>query len=128
MVPVRHWSGEEGGVFANPFGSFVYYLHPHFEGINGAIMLVSVVFAAMGWLVAFLMYKQGSLNWNTAIANSKNPLVGGMYRFSYDKWRFDELYTGIYRGILAFYKSTWNDWNRAGQGTRPASWRLGSWP
>jgi NAD(P)H-quinone oxidoreductase subunit 5 len=102
-----NWNGEEGGVFPNPFGSFVYYLHPHFEGINGMIMLVSVVVAGLGWFVAFLMYRQHSLNINTVIANSKNPLIGGAYRFSFNKWYFDEVYTAIYMGILAFYRKLW---------------------
>lgn len=103
-----NWSGEEGGVFANPFGSFVYYLHPHFEGINGLIMLVSIAFATAGWFVAFVMYREGKLNWNTSIANSKSPLVGGAYRFSFNKWYFDEVYTAFYQAVLNMYKAVWN--------------------
>ncbi len=100
-------NGGEGGVFPSAFGSFVYFQHPHFEGINGIVMLVSVIFALAGWVVAFYIYREHKYNLNTVIATSKNPLLAGIYQFSFNKWYFDELYTGIYRGILSFYGKLW---------------------
>lgn len=102
-----NWSGGEGGEFPNAFGGFVYYLHPHFEGINGLIMLVSVVFALAGWAASFMIYRQQANHINTAIATSKNPLIQGAYKFSFNKWYFDEFYTAIYTGILGLYKTVW---------------------
>ena len=49
-------SGQVGTAFANHFGSFVYYLSPHFEGMNGTIVTWSTLCALTGITVAWLIY------------------------------------------------------------------------
>jgi len=103
-----NFSGEHGKAFSNWFGSFVYFQHPVFEGMNGMVMLSSIGFAAAGFLVAYLTYVAGSLKWNQAIAESKSPLVQGIYQFSFNKWYFDNLYMGlIQKGILPLFQWMW---------------------
>lgn len=103
------FNGEAGKAFPNAFGSFVYFQHPHFEGFNGLIMLSSIGIAAAGFLVAFMIYQSGAIDWNKKIAESKNPLVQGLYQFSYNKWYFDDLYLYLANQvILPAFKRMWN--------------------
>ncbi|HEY9787892.1 MAG TPA: NADH-quinone oxidoreductase subunit L [Candidatus Obscuribacterales bacterium] len=103
------FNGETGKAFANAFGSFVYFGKPHFEGINGVVMLSSIAFAAVGFAVAALIYQTGALTWNKSIAESKNPLVSALYNFSYNKWYFDDLYLFMAnRVFLPAFNKIWN--------------------
>lgn len=102
------FNGEHGKAFANAFGSFVYFKHPVFEGMNGIVMLSSIGLALSGFLIAYLMYVAGSIKWNQAITESKSPLVQGLYQFSFNKWYFDNLYMGILqKGILPAFQAIW---------------------
>jgi proton-translocating NADH-quinone oxidoreductase chain L len=103
------FNGETGPAVANAFASFVYFKHPHFEGMNGVVMLSSIGMALAGFLIAYLMYVAGSIKWNQAITESKSPLVQGLYQFSFNKWYFDNLYMGLLQNvILPGFKTIWN--------------------
>ncbi|MBC7998442.1 MAG: NADH-quinone oxidoreductase subunit L, partial [Leptolyngbya sp.] len=103
------FNGETGPAVANAFASFVYFKQPHFEGMNGVVMLSSIGMALAGFLVAYLMYVAGSIKWNQAITESKSPLIQGLYQFSFNKWYFDDLYMGLLqKGILPGFKTMWN--------------------
>jgi NAD(P)H-quinone oxidoreductase subunit 5 len=103
------FNGEHGKAFANAFGSFVYFKHPVFEGMNGIVMLSSIGLALSGFLIAYLMYVAGSIKWNQAITESKSPLVQGLYQFSFNKWYFDNLYMWILqKAILPAFRFIWD--------------------
>jgi NAD(P)H-quinone oxidoreductase subunit 5 len=85
--------GGESAAFANHFAAFVHYgVQPEFEGINASIVWVSVLASVLGFVGAMAIYWQRSWHINTAITTSKNELVAWMYNFSFNKWRFDDLY------------------------------------
>ncbi len=102
------FNGEHSKAFANAFGSFVYFKHPVFEGINGIVMVSSIGLALAGFLIAYQMYVAGSIKWNQAITESKSPFVQGLYKFSFNKWYFDDIYMGILqKGILPAFQKVW---------------------
>ncbi len=91
------------------FPSFVHFgSTPIFEEPNLSVMAYSTIAAILGFVLAFMIYKAKSLSFNTAIVESKNTLVQTAYKFSLNKWYFDELYLSILQNcILPVYKKLW---------------------
>ncbi len=98
--------GEAGPSF---FPSFVHFgANPIYEEPNIKVMLISTLAAALGFIVAYLIYKAKQLNFNTAIVESKNSLVQSIYQFSLNKWYMDEINMGLIQNlILPLYKKLW---------------------
>jgi NADH:ubiquinone oxidoreductase subunit 5 (subunit L)/multisubunit Na+/H+ antiporter MnhA subunit len=96
-------TGGLGSPFHNAFSSFVYFGHPEAESINGTVLLLSVGFAVAGFLLSAAVYLSHSLKINTTIVNT----MPALYRFSLNKWYFDELYMAIVNGSLAAFRAVW---------------------
>jgi NAD(P)H-quinone oxidoreductase subunit 5 len=76
--------------------------------MNGLVMLISTVAAFAGFALAWMVYQKRAVHINTAIAESKQPLIKFLYDFSYNKWRFDELYLGLVnRVFLPLFGVVW---------------------
>ncbi len=103
------FDGTEGASLANQFAAFVHFGQvPHFEGMNGLIMLISTTAALLGFCLAWAVYKTGSVHVNSDIATSKQPLVAFLYDFSLNKWKFDEFYLWLVNEIfLPFFSFIW---------------------
>jgi NAD(P)H-quinone oxidoreductase subunit 5 len=97
----------EAAVPANGFASFIYFLHPHFEALNYTTIGISVAASLLGLVAAYLIYVSGVWKVNEAIANSKNPLIAFLYDFSFNKWRFDELYYSFVSGLIKLFEIVW---------------------
>jgi len=94
----------EGGKAANAWSKFVYFNHPHIEGVDWTVLGVSTVVALGGIAFAYLMYVVKSITWNKSIVESNNII----YRFSLNKWYFDDLYGAmVNKGILPLFNNTW---------------------
>jgi NADH:ubiquinone oxidoreductase subunit 5 (subunit L)/multisubunit Na+/H+ antiporter MnhA subunit len=96
-------SGQVGSPFHNAFSSFVYFGHPEAESINGLVLLLSVGLAFTGFFCAVAVYLSHSWNINTVIVKN----MPALYRFSLNKWYFDELYMAILKGLLAAFNAVW---------------------
>ena len=95
------FDGSDSTPLANHFAAFVHFGNsPQFEGMNGLIMLISTLFAVLGFALATAIYLKQRLHINTDIATSKQPLIAFLYKFSYDKWRFDEAYLWLLNQVL----------------------------
>ncbi len=95
------FDGTDSAPLANHFAAFIHFGNSlQFEGMNGLIMLVSTAFAFFGFALAAAVYFNHRLNINTNIATSKQPLIAFLYKFSYDKWRFDEVYLWLVNGLF----------------------------
>ena len=92
---------------ANPFGSFVYFQSPHFEPVNPLVMGLSLGCALSGWGLAHVVYSSQTVKVNSAIAGSSNPLIAFVYRCSFNKWYFDEIYLFMVGQVLDFYRKVW---------------------
>jgi NAD(P)H-quinone oxidoreductase subunit 5 len=103
---IADWIGGTVAV-ANPFGAFVYFEHPHFEPASVIMMCAGTAFGLTGFACAWAIYQKKSLHINSQIANSTNGLVAFLYRFSFNKWYFDELYNGFVDRMLAAYRVAW---------------------
>ncbi len=104
-----HFDGAETAPLPNFFGSFVHFgPSPEFEGINGQIMALSILASILGFLAAWAVYVTRSWQINTEVATSKNPLVAAIYKFSFNKWYFDELYLYFaQRIVLPAFDAVW---------------------
>lgn len=101
-------AAHEGSVPANGFASFVYFQHPHYEALDYAGMGISIAASALGLICAYLIYVKGTLKINEQIAQSKNPVVAFLYDFSFNKWRFDDLYYALVRGFINTIGFIWS--------------------
>ncbi len=97
------FSGASPTPFHTPFANFVYFGHPEGEAINAAIMTASVVAALLGLVLAYLVYVSKAVNINAAIAAN----MPAIYKFSLNKWYFDELYMSLVGGLLKIYNGLW---------------------
>lgn len=91
------------GTVGNPYASFVYFNHPHVEPVNTAVMGMSLGFALGGAAIAYMTYITKSITWNTAIVDSKS----GLYNLSLNKWYWDDIYLGMVRNLLDFFRWIW---------------------
>ena len=95
------FDGSESAPLGNQFAAFIHFgKGPHFEGMNGLVMLISTTAALLGFGLAWAVYKTRSVHVNSDIANSKQPLIAFLYDFSFNKWRFDELYLWLVNRVL----------------------------
>lgn len=95
------FDGSEAAPLANQFAAFIYDgKTPHFEGMNGLVMLISTTAAALGFALAWKVYKTHTVHVNTDIATSKQPLIAFLYDFSFNKWKFDELYLWLVNKVF----------------------------
>ena len=63
------FDGSESAPLANQFAAFIHFGNtPHFEGMNGFIMLISTTAALCGFALAWFVYKTRYLHVNSAIA------------------------------------------------------------
>ncbi len=104
------FDGSESTPLANNFAALIHFGRvAEFEGMNGLVMLISTVAAFAGFILAWLVYQKRDVHINTAIAESKQPLIKFLYDFSYSKWKFDEAYLGLVnRVFLPFFNAVWN--------------------
>ncbi len=103
------FNGAESAPLPNFFTSVIHFgTVAEFEGINGQVMAWSILASILGFLAAWAVYISRSWSINTEIATSKNPLVEGIYKFSFNKWYFDELYLFIaQKVILPTFDTVW---------------------
>jgi len=92
----------------NPFSAFVYYVQPHFEAANPGMMLAGTSCAFVGIVLAWLVYEKKTVSINTVIAGSTNALLSGVYKFSFNKWYFDEAYFWALDRLMWLYKAAWS--------------------
>lgn len=99
----------QGQAASSFFASFVFFGHsPHFEAPNWSVMGYSTVAAASGFIISYLVYQANTWKINTMLVMSKNNLVQTLYKFSFNKWYFDEVYLGVLRGfILPTFNKLW---------------------
>jgi NADH-quinone oxidoreductase subunit L len=108
LAAVADWFAGKGEA-PNPFGAFVYYgAVPHFEAANPGMMLAGTTCAFVGIALAWLVYEKKSVSINSAIANSTNALVSGLYQFSFNKWYFDEAYYWLVDRVIWLYRAVWS--------------------
>jgi len=101
-------AGQEGTAYPSAFGSFVFFNHPHFEGIDGALMAASILAGVGGLFAAWFVYTQKPELANNLVT-SKSPFIQGVYLFLYNKWRWDEWYLAIVqKGILPVFDRVWD--------------------
>jgi NADH:ubiquinone oxidoreductase subunit 5 (subunit L)/multisubunit Na+/H+ antiporter MnhA subunit len=103
------FDGSWSAPLANHFAAFVHFGKvAEFEGMNGLIMVISTAAALIGFALAWMVYQKESVHINSAIAESRQPLIAGLYKFSYDKWKFDELYLWLVNGLfLPLFNGLW---------------------
>jgi NADH-quinone oxidoreductase subunit L len=77
--------GEEG------HGAALLHHHSISNEMKWTFGIISTVIAVSGIFFAYLTYLRGAIN-PVAVADRYN----GLYRFLYDKWRFDELYDRLF--------------------------------
>ena len=104
----KFFAGAEGSAVANAFGSFVYFEHPRFEGIDPLCMAASLVAAFSGLGISYLVYATKTLDINTKIATSTNAFVKGVYNYSFNKWYWDDIYRGMYLSLLRIFSAVWS--------------------
>jgi NAD(P)H-quinone oxidoreductase subunit 5 len=92
------------------FAAFIYGPHgPHFEPCDLKLMTVSVCFALVGFVFAYLMYLTRTVHINKAFAESHDGLKAMLYNISFNKWYIDDIYFGaVDRVFLPLYKNVWN--------------------
>ncbi len=90
-----------------PFASFVNFQGPHFEGADASLMLAGTACAAVGFAFAYMIYLSKKSDLNTQIATSTSPALSFLYKFSFNKWYFDEAYQALVNGLLALYNVVW---------------------
>lgn len=103
------FDGHESAPLASQFASFIHFGPiPHFEGMNGLIMVGSTAAALLGFILAWAVYITGQSRINNSIATSKQPLIAFLYDFSFHKWKFDELYMALVNHIaLPLFSAVW---------------------
>ncbi|MBX9692281.1 MAG: NADH-quinone oxidoreductase subunit L, partial [Cyanobacteria bacterium] len=93
--------------FINHWSAFVYWQHPHAEGVNLTVMGISTVVALAGMALAFPVY----LNSKSGVAQSVKAFVASgnpLWQFSYRKWMIDDLYLYLLnKVILPVYRTIW---------------------
>ena len=101
-------NGDAGPPLANNFAALIHYGAGEYEGMNGLIMLLSTIAALLGFILAWLIYQKGSVHINRDIAQSKQPIIKALYDFSYNKWKFDELYLALVNKVfLPIFSGLW---------------------
>ncbi|MDX2105932.1 MAG: NADH-quinone oxidoreductase subunit L [Candidatus Melainabacteria bacterium] len=89
---------------ANPFGSFIYWAHPHQEVVDWTMVIASSTAGLIGVGIAYLMYYARTVNFHKDIVEKQGPL----YLFSLNKWYWDELYLGLVNKVfLPIFDKTW---------------------
>jgi NADH-quinone oxidoreductase subunit L len=57
--------------------------------------------------MSYMIYFSKKSDLNTQIATSTSPFVSALYKFSFNKWYFDERYQDMLNGLLALYDAVW---------------------
>lgn len=95
------FAGREG---VNAWSAFVYHVHPHAEAVNFSVLGISTVVALLGIAISYATYMLKAITINKTLVESNSLL----WRFSYNKWYFDELYLGFVNKIaLPAFLSVW---------------------
>lgn len=81
---------------ANAFGSYIFFGHPHQEVVDYTTVAISTGFAVAGFVIAYLMYVQKSLNFHEGIVKAQ----GALYKFSYNKWYIDHVYLWLVNSVI----------------------------
>ncbi|MBY0357786.1 MAG: NADH-quinone oxidoreductase subunit L [Candidatus Obscuribacterales bacterium] len=98
---IAHIGSSEG--YASPFSNFVHFMHPHAEVINMSAMTASTVFSLVGIALAFALYYKKGFALDVAIEKK----IPALYRFSLNKWYWDELYMAVTNFLLTAFKQVW---------------------
>jgi proton-translocating NADH-quinone oxidoreductase chain L len=103
------FDGKAAAAVANHFASFIYFGRaPEFEGVNGLIVGWSTFAAVVGFIMAWTVYMSGAWKINEQITASKNMLVTAVYRVSYNKWFFDDIYLWLVQSlVLPTFNTAW---------------------
>ncbi|NBC65334.1 MAG: hypothetical protein GVY07_06710 [Bacteroidetes bacterium] len=67
--------------------------HEAVEHIHGMAMIISILMAASGVLLAFAMYQ-----WKKVSADKLTERAGVLYKGAFNKWYFDEVYNMVFVG------------------------------
>ncbi len=95
------FKGLEG---VNAWSAFVYWVQPHGEKVNTDVLLISTGVAIVGIVISYLTYIAKVTQINKSLVES-NSII---WRISYNKWYFDEIYMGfVNKLLLPFFNSIW---------------------
>lgn len=95
MEFLSHVGKPEG--YANPFSQFVHFQHPHVEAIDLPSMAAGTIFAAVGLILAYVLYNGKGYEFDKKVEKA----IPGLYNFSLNRWYWDNLYLG---GAALFLK------------------------
>ncbi len=95
------FAGKEG---VNAWSAFVHFNHPHAEAVDLNVLMTSTAVALVGIAASFALYHFKMSDINTKLVESKNIL----WKISYHKWYFDEMYGGLVnKGLLPLFNNVW---------------------
>lgn len=87
-----------------PFAQFVHFgAHAHPETINTIGMFASIAMFVAGAGLAMAYYQGKGYELDKKCAQ----MLGGLYRFSLNKWYWDELYGAVTNFLLKIYNNIW---------------------
>lgn len=98
---LEHIGSAEG--YASPFANFVHFMHPHVEVINTTAMTISTVVSLAGIGLAYALYYNKRYDLDVAVEKA----IPGLYKFSLNKWYWDELYMIVTNALLTVFKVVW---------------------
>lgn len=93
----------DGTKYISPFAQFVHFMHAHPEPIDINGMLISTIAGFAGIGLAFMCYY--NKGYDLDVASEK--ALGPVYRFSLNKWYFDELYLFCLKKKLQAWEWMW---------------------
>ncbi|MBY0551056.1 MAG: NADH-quinone oxidoreductase subunit L [Candidatus Obscuribacterales bacterium] len=94
--------------YTGPFAQFVHFgAHAHPEHIHALGMGASVLIGFAGLALAFLAYNGKGYSLDVAAEKALGPIYRFIYRFSLNKWYWDELYMFIVKRSLAAFEWCW---------------------
>lgn len=76
--------------FTNAFGQFVHFMHPHAEVVEMMPLGAGLGVSVLGIVLAFVLYNGKGYEFDKAFEKS----LPALYKFSYNRWYWDNLYLG----------------------------------
>lgn len=89
--------------YCTPFSNFVYFMHPHFEGINMTAMEAGTGLALLGFGLAWLFYFGKGYEFDKGF-EQKLP---ALYRFSFNRWYMDNVFLGGAAFFINVFRQVW---------------------
>lgn len=76
--------------FTNAFGQFVHFMHPHAEVVEMMPLGAGLGISMLGIALAYFLYNGKGYEFDKAFEKS----LPALYKFSYNRWYWDNLYLG----------------------------------